>query len=85
MRHFGADRRNGGSGPYRGGRRVGGCGYGITLCVFGMVVLADLLGGTPACLGFGAVAWASCVGQVGSGLAIAAAAGGAASGEAPRT
>jgi hypothetical protein len=49
-----------------------GAGYGVALWVFAMYGMASLLGGAPPFLGFGAVAWASLVGHVLLGLALAA-------------
>ena len=48
-----------------------GLGYGVALWVFAMVVVASLLAGMPPFLGFGAVAWASLIGHLLLGLAIA--------------
>ena len=50
-----------------------GAGYGIALWVFAMYVMASLLGGAPPFLGFEPVAWASLVGHVALGVALAAA------------
>jgi hypothetical protein len=50
---------------------VVGLGYGAGLWVFAMFVIAHLLAGMPAFLGFGAVAWASLIGHLALGLAIA--------------
>jgi len=52
---------------------VVGAGYGVALWVFAMYVMASLLGGAPPFLGFEPVAWASLVGHVALGVAIAAA------------
>jgi hypothetical protein len=49
-----------------------GLGYGVALWVFAMYGMASLLGGMPAFLGFGQVAWASLAGHIGLGLGIAA-------------
>lgn len=49
-----------------------GLGYGIALWVFAMYGMASLVGGAPPFLGFQPVAWASLVGHVALGLAIAA-------------
>jgi len=48
-----------------------GLGYGVALWVFAMYVMASLVGGAPAFLGFEPVAWASLLGHVGLGLGIA--------------
>lgn len=50
-----------------------GLGYGVALWIFAMYVMASLVGGMPAFLGFEAVAWASLVGHVGLALGIAGA------------
>lgn len=50
---------------------VVGVGYGVGLWVFAMFVIAHLLAGMPAFLGFAAVAWASLVGHVALGLTLA--------------
>lgn len=50
---------------------VAGPGYGAGLWVFAMFVIAHMLAGMPAFLGFGAVAWASLVGHLALGLALA--------------
>ncbi len=52
---------------------VAGGAYGVALWVFAMYVMASLLGGMPAFMGFAPIAWASLVGHVGLGLGIAAA------------
>lgn len=52
---------------------VTGFGYGAALWVFAMYVMASLLGGAPAFLGFEPIAWASLVGHFGLGLGIAGA------------
>ena len=49
---------------------VVGLGYGAGLWVFAMFVIAHLLAGMPAFLGFGAIAWASLIGHLALGLAI---------------
>ena len=50
-----------------------GLGYGVALWVFAMYVMASLLGGAPAFLGFAPVAWASLLGHLGLGLGMAGA------------
>lgn len=48
-----------------------GLGYGVALWVFAMFVMASLVGGAPAFLGFQPVAWASLVGHLAMALTIA--------------
>lgn len=49
-----------------------GFGYGVGLWVFAMYGMAHLVAGFPPFLGFGNLAWASLVGHVLFGLAVAA-------------
>lgn len=53
-----------------------GAAYGVALWIFAMYVVASLIGGAPAFLGFGAVAWASLVGHVALGLTLTFVVGG---------
>lgn len=47
-----------------------GLGYGVALWVFAMFVMASLIGGAPAFLGFQPLTWASLAGHMLMGLAI---------------
>lgn len=51
---------------------AGGLAYGVGLWAFALFVMAHLVAGMPAFLGFQAVAWASLVGHLGYALALAA-------------
>jgi len=51
---------------------VSGLGYGVALWVFALYGMASLLGGAPVFLGFEPIAWASLVGHLVLGLAMAA-------------
>jgi len=51
---------------------VAGLAYGAALWVFALFVVANLIAGLPAFLGFEAVAWASLVGHLLYGAALAA-------------
>jgi hypothetical protein len=48
-----------------------GAGFGVGLWVFALYVMAHLIAGLPAFLGFGALAWASLVGHVLFGIVVA--------------
>lgn len=48
-----------------------GAGFGVGLWVFALYVMAHLIAGLPAFLGFGALAWASLVGHVLFGVVVA--------------
>lgn len=49
-----------------------GIGFGIVLWAFGLYVMAHLVAGFPAFLGFAPIAWASLAGHVLYGTAVAA-------------
>jgi hypothetical protein len=51
---------------------VVGIGFGLGLWVFALFVMAHLIGGLPAFLGFIPLAWASCAGHVLFGVITAA-------------
>ena len=50
---------------------LAGAGFGLGLWVFALYVMAHLLAGLPAFLGFGSLAWASLAGHLLFGITVA--------------